>query len=459
MVLTADNKKYGLELDGTFYHGLKELSCKDEYHILQHERLEAHNNKTQDLNDKVKLNGFVQIFHVTHKQCIQFEKDNNVKIEVPKRFDITNRSILTEGRAQCFTDHMKINKKKFKMYGIDFIQLYPSAMVFRNWPLSDLVIGTHYGNTIYDSTIHDEYNINQFKFKIDQKYIDQVKQYVKQIPRIINSEAMLQYFLQGCDNHKRLIQIKCQMLPPQLLKYPVLGTNICAKLLYPLCRTCSEQKCLDVNNHARYNHNEDEIILTGVWHGTELINALYEGHKFGEKYEAHTYQTSSFNDNQYQGGNFINSQMFNKTMNSDQDDYKDEAVLKQLANDCNFDYIYNDGIASIKQKSGVEYRQLKLNQGVKTFYTLLLNSTYGKTGQNVVIPTESFDKGEFLFGMHDEELHKNYKLNQLDKYDQEYLCIRIRVVINIKNLIKCILGRNDNNSSKNYALYINKICK
>eukprot|EP00702_Spironucleus_salmonicida_P002125 EST43416.1 Hypothetical protein SS50377_16877 [Spironucleus salmonicida] len=129
-VFTTDNKKYGLELDGTFYNGLKELSCKDEYHILQQQRLEAYNNNNQYLNSKMEANSFEQIFHVTDKQCIQFEKDNNIKIEVPKRFDITNRSILTEGRAQCFTDHMKINKKKFKMYGIDFTSLHPSAMVF-----------------------------------------------------------------------------------------------------------------------------------------------------------------------------------------------------------------------------------------------------------------------------------------------------------------------------------------
>eukprot|EP00702_Spironucleus_salmonicida_P002124 EST43415.1 hypothetical protein SS50377_16876 [Spironucleus salmonicida] len=140
------------------------------------------------------------------------------------------------------------------------------------------------------------------------------------------------------------------MLPPQLLKYPFLGTNICGKLLYPLSSTCSGQKCLDANNHTRCNHNEDEIIHKGFWHETELINALYEGYKFGDIYETHTYQISSFNDNEYQGGDFINSQMFNQTLNSDEDDYKDETVLKQLANDCDFDYIYKDGIASIKQK-------------------------------------------------------------------------------------------------------------
>jgi hypothetical protein len=44
----------------------------------------------------------------------------------------------------------------------------------------------------------------------------------------------------GSDEKKRLIQVKCDILPPQNLKIPVLCVSIENKLLAPLCRTCAE---------------------------------------------------------------------------------------------------------------------------------------------------------------------------------------------------------------------------
>ncbi|KAH0575858.1 hypothetical protein SS50377_21387 [Spironucleus salmonicida] len=102
--------------------------------------------------------------------------------------------------------------------------------------------------------------------------------------------------------------------------------------------------------------------------------------------------------------------MFSKTLNSDQADYTNEYFLEQLTEDCNFDYKYVDGIAYIKQKYYLEFIEIKLHQVIKTFYKLLLNTTYGKIEQNVIRPSVSFDRGDFAFNKYDEQLHKDCKI-------------------------------------------------
>ncbi|KAH0573037.1 hypothetical protein SS50377_25155 [Spironucleus salmonicida] len=451
-------KKYGLELDGVFYHGLKELKQTYKYYKVMQERKRQHQTKGLRLKDRMNEGVFEDIFHVADVEFIKFEQDNDIKIEIPPQYNISNRSILQRGRTECYTHYREIDRPNEKLYGIGFTSLYPSGMVFGNLPLRDLIVGTQAGSLTYTKSI-DSKDIAKYTFKLDQAYIDNLIEYVNNIPRQITAEERLQYYLAGCDKMKRVIQIKCQMLPPRDLKFPVLGCHICNKLLFPLCRTCAEQQCLYVNNHKSCKDNNEQRYLTGFWHETELINTLYEGYKFREIYETHTYQVSTFNDNEYQGGNFINSEMFNKTLNPDQDVYKDEDDLKQLANDCDFDYIYNDGMHQSNKRVKVNIGNLNQTKEQKHSINYCQMQRMVRQARMLQYQRSRLIRVNYFLTCMTKSCIRIIKLNQLNKYDQEYLCIRRRVVINIKNLIKCILGRNDNSSSKNYAQYINKICK
>eukprot|EP00702_Spironucleus_salmonicida_P001581 EST42872.1 hypothetical protein SS50377_17494 [Spironucleus salmonicida] len=413
-IIDRITKKFGLELNGVFYHRFKELRQTYKYYKVMKERKRQHQTKDLRLKDRMNEGAFEDIFHVTDVEFIKFEQDNDIKIEMPPQYNISNRSILAGVRTECYTHCREIDRPNEKLYGIGFTSLYPSGMVFGNLPLRDLIVGTQAESSTYTKNI-DSKDIAKHKFKLDQAYIDNLIEYVRSIPRKITAEQRLQYYLAGCDKKQRVIQIKCQMLPPRDLKFPVLGCHICNKLIFPLCRTCAEQQCLNVNNHYKCKHNLEQRYLYGFWHEIELINALYEGYTFRDRCKIHTYQITSFNDKKYDGNNYINSQMFNKTLHSDQDGYKDETVLKQLANDCKFDYKYDNGIAYIKQKGQQDYRSIKLNPGGKSFYKLLLNAIYSKTGQNVVRPTTQFHQGEFIFEQWDKELHNNCTVQLVGK--------------------------------------------
>eukprot|EP00702_Spironucleus_salmonicida_P001584 EST42875.1 Hypothetical protein SS50377_17498 [Spironucleus salmonicida] len=214
-------KMYGLELDGVFYHGLKELKQTYKYYKVMQERKRQHQTKGLHLKDKINEDSFEDIFHVTDVEFIKFEQDTDIKIEMPPQYNISNRLILAGVRTECYTHCREIDIPNEKLYGIGFTSLYPSGMVFGNLPLRDLIVGTHAGSQTYTKSI-DSKDIAKHKFKLHQAYIDNLIEYIKSIPRKITAEERRQYYLARCDKKYRVIQIKYQMLPPRNLKFPVL---------------------------------------------------------------------------------------------------------------------------------------------------------------------------------------------------------------------------------------------
>ena len=74
--------------------------------------------------------------------------------------------------------------------------------------------------------------------------------------------------------------IKCKIFPPRGLYIPVLPVKMNNKLLFTLCRTCSE-------NHQQTScqHNDEERSLTGTWVTDELKKALEKGYAVQRIYE------------------------------------------------------------------------------------------------------------------------------------------------------------------------------
>ena len=68
--------------------------------------------------------------------------------------------------------------------------------------------------------------------------------------------------------------IKCTVLPPQNLYLPVLHMHVGGKLLFPLCRTCAENKSQTVCQHL-----EAERVLSGTYCDVELKKAVELGYK------------------------------------------------------------------------------------------------------------------------------------------------------------------------------------
>ncbi|XP_022301108.2 uncharacterized protein LOC111109319 [Crassostrea virginica] len=86
--------------------------------------------------------------------------------------------------------------------------------------------------------------------------------------------------------------ILCRVLPPRGLYHPVLPYRTGGKLLFPLCRTCAEERPTDP--HYRCNHTHAQRRFTGTWITCELIKALDCGYQLDRVYEVwHFPQQSS----------------------------------------------------------------------------------------------------------------------------------------------------------------------
>ena len=79
--------------------------------------------------------------------------------------------------------------------------------------------------------------------------------------------------------------VKCRVLPPKQLYFPVLpchGPD--GKLMFALCKTC-----VDEQNQDTCTHNDEERAMTGTWVSPELQVALDRGYKILKVYEIWDY--------------------------------------------------------------------------------------------------------------------------------------------------------------------------
>lgn len=92
-------------------------------------------------------------------------------------------------------------------------------------------------------------------------------EYLTQHPTILRSDAC-----KDVDLNFVFGLIKCKILPPTNLLFPVLPFRS-EKLTFPLCRTCvlkqQQQTC---------NHNDEERVLYGTWTSVEVQKALELGY-------------------------------------------------------------------------------------------------------------------------------------------------------------------------------------
>ena len=77
--------------------------------------------------------------------------------------------------------------------------------------------------------------------------------------------------------------IKCLVLPPQDLLFPVLPCKVRDKLIFGLCFTCSQE------NAPVCVHSPRERAISGVWASVELQLAIAKGYQVLEVYEVWDY--------------------------------------------------------------------------------------------------------------------------------------------------------------------------
>ena len=183
--------------------------------------------------------------------------------------------------------------------------------------------------------------------------------------------------------------VKLTILPPRGLYHPVLPLRQGGKLTFPLCRTCVEvQMVLPMEDRTwRCEHSDEQRRLTGTWCTPEVREAVRRGYVVMQIHEVW-----HFPPNQQKFGlfrDYVNTWLKNKTEASgyphwaDTDEKKTRYVTE---------YAHKEGIH-------LEPDKIEKNPGRKATAKLMLNSFWGKFGENlrksktvqVTTPAELYD--------------------------------------------------------------------
>ena len=166
--------------------------------------------------------------------------------------------------------------------------------------------------------------------------------------------------------------LKCKVLPPQDLFHPVLPYRTRQKLVFPLCRTCADENHQGLCPHAL----PEDRALVGTWVTEELDKAVHLGYVILEKYEAWHFPSSTQYDNQSKTGGIwaecINLWLKHKQQASDWPDWCTTEEDKQRYVK---EYLDHEGVQ-------LEPDDIERNDGLRSLAKLLLNSMWGKMGQN-----------------------------------------------------------------------------
>ena len=82
--------------------------------------------------------------------------------------------------------------------------------------------------------------------------------------------------------------VKCTVLPPRDLYHPVLPYRCNNKLVFPLCRSCAEEK-----QQQPCHHTDEQRSITGTFTTIELEKALEKGYRMIEIQEVWHFEKKS----------------------------------------------------------------------------------------------------------------------------------------------------------------------
>ena len=158
--------------------------------------------------------------------------------------------------------------------------------------------------------------------------------------------------------------IKCMILPPSNLYHPVLPfRNDKGKLLFPLCRKCTEDKTAKTCPHSK-----TQRALVGTWTSIEIFSALDRGYRILDVFEIwHFPEVSHYsNGDKTLFGGYVDAFIKLKTESSG------------LPDDCTYQ---DEFIDEFYKAEGVRFDKLKKNKGMRALCKSILNKNWGKLAQ------------------------------------------------------------------------------
>ena len=164
--------------------------------------------------------------------------------------------------------------------------------------------------------------------------------------------------------------VKCTVLPPRNLLFPVLPVRIEGKLIFPLCFACAKEK------QQACNHVETERYLCGTWTSVEINKAVEKKYQIVEIFEI--FEIYDYKQRKQIFGEYVNTFLKIKQESSgvpqdclDEDGRVNEQRLDNFVKD--FQRV--EGVLLEKEK-------IQKNPALRTIAKKLLNSLWGKLAQN-----------------------------------------------------------------------------
>ena len=166
--------------------------------------------------------------------------------------------------------------------------------------------------------------------------------------------------------------VKADVLPPEKLLHPVLPVKYKGKLLFPLCLKCVKDQ-EDLPWHERTNtcpHTDEERKLRDTWCSLELEKAVEKGYRVLKIHEVYHWP-----ENQRKKGlfaDYVNTWLKHKTEASNwPSKVKTEEEQQEY-------------IRKYRDREGIELDSTRIekNPGRKQVAKLMLNSFWGKFGEN-----------------------------------------------------------------------------
>ena len=164
--------------------------------------------------------------------------------------------------------------------------------------------------------------------------------------------------------------IKCTIEPPYELYHPVLPYRCHNKLIFPLCRTCTETELQRGLHHRNFTcpHTSEERALTGTWCSPELEEALQQGYKILKVHEIWHFSKQSTTLFQDYIDTFLKIKQEASGWPPDVGD--DPIKQRQYL----LDYAQHEGIE-------LDPTKITFNPGLRSLAKMMLNSFWGKFGQ------------------------------------------------------------------------------
>ena len=166
---------------------------------------------------------------------------------------------------------------------------------------------------------------------------------------------------------------KASVDPPRRLFHPVLPYRHGGKLTFPLCRTCVETQ-MALSLHSRSSlcpHDGTARRLTGTWCTSELREALAQGYTIHRLYEVWHFPQQQQRCNLFAG--YVDKWLKEKTEASGYPHWADTPEKKR-------EYVVN---YERRERIALDPEKIVKNPGRKATAKLMLNSFWGKFGENL----------------------------------------------------------------------------